>query len=315
MSSAPPSAGSSRFERRLAEPADDRPFDSLAEVSFHPVVGGEHRVLHLAGSGTGGRPVVFVPGWGASIAGWQDFFGLLQGEVELYVIETLEKSTTRIDRGPHDRTVLQTARNVASTIESLGLGDYALFGACWGGAILLEGLIEGLFEEAPVVLAYDPMHSMWFSPLFLKGVASWLPLVCIEAVRAPLSYFAIRGLDQPVQRERTKAFIADADVWRWRAYSVAAADFELYGRLSKVSREVLVVNGANDAIHDRSQYPKVARELPKGRMFYREVDESQRERFAAVVAEALAGSSGSAVPELLLEMEQDLRRESAGSSR
>ncbi|MEM1348646.1 MAG: hypothetical protein AAGI01_08835, partial [Myxococcota bacterium] len=87
-----------------------------------------------------------------------------------------------------------------------------------------------------------------------------------------------------------------------------AADFELYGRLHFIDREILVFNGSSDTIHSEEQYPEVARQLPRGRFFYRKVDESQRERLAAIGAEALASVSGNIVPEVLRMLEQPIER-------
>lgn len=293
---------------RLKAPQDERPFDALATISFHPVGGGEHRVLHVPGDGTLARPVVFVPGWGATMQGWKDFYGALQGRVELYVIETLEKSTSKIDKSYSDRSMLREAHNIQSTLDSLGLDEYVLFGSCWGASLLLEGLIDGLFRDPPAVMTYDPMHFMWFSPAFLKYVAPWLPVPMVEALKGVIQAIALRNFAEPRQLERVKDFVANADAFRWKNYSIPAADFELYGRLHHIEREILVFNGSSDTIHSDEQYPEVAKQLPKGRFFYHEVDESQRERLAALGAEAMASVTGDTVPEVMRALEQPLER-------
>jgi pimeloyl-ACP methyl ester carboxylesterase len=281
-------------------------FEERAEIRFVEVDGGSHRVLSTPGQG---RPVVFVPGWGATLEGWSDLTDRLVGRVPLTVIETLEKGTTPIDRSWPDRSVLQMARNVQTTVHALGLQDYVLVGVCWGGAVLLEGCIAGLFEDAPTLVTYDPMHAMWFSPMFIRLVAPLLPVGLIDAIRGPLSAFALRKMDQPVQRARAEAFVAAADAWRWKTFARAAADFELFGRLSAVQREVLVFNGSSDLIHDAAHYPRIAAELPRGRFFRTPVAESDRERLGGVLCAALsAGSRQEPVIAPLAGYEQPLSR-------
>ncbi|MEM1350403.1 MAG: hypothetical protein AAGI01_17720, partial [Myxococcota bacterium] len=202
------------IEARLQARRDERPLDQLAQISFHPVGGGEHRVLHVPGDRTFQRPVVFVPGWGATLKGWREFYGVLQGRVELYVIETLEKSTSRIDRTYADRTMLREAHNIQSTLDALDLDDYALLGSCWGSSLLLEGLIDGLFRDPPVIMAYDPMHFMWFSPMFLTYVAPWLPVPMVNALKGIIQAIALRNFSERAQLERVKDFVANADVFR-----------------------------------------------------------------------------------------------------
>lgn len=48
----------------------------------------------------------------------------------------------------------------------------------------------------------------------------------------------------------------------------AAREFELFGRLHAAGRELFVINGTSDKVHDRSHYPRIARELPGGRFLY-----------------------------------------------
>ncbi len=277
-------------------------FEAQADVRLIPVDGGSHRVLSTPGSG---RPIVFVPGWGATLEGWSDLTDRLVGQAPLIIIETLEKGTTPIDKSWPDRSVLQMARNLQTTMDALGLEDFVLVGACWGGAVLLEGCIAGLFADVPTLVTYDPMHSMWFSPLFIRLVGPLLPVRLIDAIRGPIAAFALRKMDQPVQRARADAFIAAADPWRWKTFARAAADFELFGRLSGVQREVLVFNGSSDAIHDAEHYPRIAAELPQGRFFHTPVDESDRERLAGVICASLAaGTLADPVGPGLAEYEQ-----------
>lgn len=281
---------------------------AVAEVSFHEVEGGAQRVLHIPAPDFPGRPVVLLPGWGAPIEGWLEYYAPILGRVELYVIETREKPHTRIDKSYKDKSVARMAHNVDMTLKSLNLGDHAMFGSSWGSAVILEGLIHGCFEDTPAFGVCDPAPRIWFSKFFLKMIAPMIPVGLLTVIKNPAKAIALRNFDQPVQRARVETFIENADPWRWKNFAIGAADFELVGRLSQIEREVWIINGAHDAIHDSSQYHDLTAEIPNGRFFHHKVDESQRERLNAIITESLARASGTNLPDVLAAMEQPVDR-------
>ncbi|MCB9758954.1 MAG: hypothetical protein H6739_03870 [Alphaproteobacteria bacterium] len=295
---------------QLHGPADPRPFEEVAEISFVPVQDGSLRVLRTRPAAPTGRPVVLIPGFGATVASWQDFYALTQARVELIVIETLEKRTTTLTTEHPDFSVGAMARDIGLALDHLGVSgrDHVLMGSCWGATLVLEGLMRGAFDP-PTVAVYDPMHAMWFPKLLLRYLAPHIPPELVDLLRAPISAVALHGMDQPRQRARAESAIAAADTLRWSRAAAAAADVELYGRLGAIAREVLVFNGSHDKVHDRSHYPRIARELPRGRFFFLEVDEVEREHLAGVIALELAKTRADApVPDTLAAFEVDLER-------
>ena len=94
------------------------------EVRQVPVADGVARVLHARpAQPVGCRPVVFIPGFGATIGGWQEAYDVLLGEDELYVIETLEKSTTTLSHPTPDLSVRGLALQVSQALAALELPE------------------------------------------------------------------------------------------------------------------------------------------------------------------------------------------------
>ena len=297
------------FQERFDAPMDERDPMDLAEISFHEVEGGAQRVLHIpAPDFPDRRSVVLLPGWGAPIEGWREYYGPILGRVELYVIETREKPHTKVDKSYKDKSVERMARNVDMTLQSLELGDHAMFGSSWGSAIMLEGLIHGCYKNTPAFGVCDPAPRIWFSKFFLKNLAPLIPVGLLGVVKNPMKSIALRNFKEPVQRARVEQFIEAADPWRWKNFAIGAAEFELVGRLGAIDREVWIINGAHDAIHDSSQYHDLTAEIPRGRFFHHKVDESKRERLNAIITEALARASGDELPDALAAMEQPVTR-------
>jgi hypothetical protein len=115
-------------------------------------------------------------------------------------------------------------------------------------------------------------------------------------------------MEEPTQRERAYAFVYGADVGKWKRAAEAARDFELYGRLAGIRREVFVLNGTHDKIHDQRHYPAIAREMPRGRFLYMRADERDRERLFGVVARELVRVSATdGLPPAIARFEKTIR--------
>jgi len=256
------------------------------------------------------RPIVVVPGWGATPEGFQELYAVLHGEAELYYLETREKASSRLLHRRADMSVSRSARDVQAALEALGLAgrrDFVLLGACWGGTIILRGLAEGSLR-APTIIVADPMHTLWFSRWVLRYVSPLLPLPVVHLLRPILLHGMLGDMKEPAQKRRMFQFVRSADVWKWKKAAEAARELELFGALSGIRKEVFVLNGARDKVHDQRDYPRIARELPRGRFLFLPAGESLRERlFGAVALEFARVSAAQGLPPSLAGFEKPVR--------
>ncbi|MCK5410136.1 MAG: alpha/beta hydrolase, partial [Candidatus Heimdallarchaeota archaeon] len=254
-----------KVQKMIENAKQDAPNFWEGGISKHlyvPVDDGELRVLYIKPkNAVSRRPIVFIPGWGGIFEGYQDFYRMLHDRSEFYFIETREKSSRKLNRKKAKMTISQKAKDIQDVINHLKINeeDFVLFGTCWGGSIVLQGLIEGSIK-APTILTHDPMHSLWFPRWFLKYFAPFLPLFVVEIIKPILIKLKLRGMKEEVQRKRAEAFIANAEVWKWKRASMSVKDFELYGNLSKIKEEVFVNNGTQDKVHNKEDYPKITKE-------------------------------------------------------
>jgi pimeloyl-ACP methyl ester carboxylesterase len=256
------------------------------EVLTVPVDGAEIRVYRVTPARPiARRPIVFVPGWGTNPPGWFDFYKAVHGRAELYYLETREKATSRILDRHTDMSVSQAARDISGALDTLGLTrrDFVLAGACWGGAQVLKGMLDGHLR-APTVVLQDPMHRLWFSRWVLRWVSPLVPLPLLHVLRPIIVKSMLGDMKEPVQKARAYAFVYGADFWKWKKSAEAAKDFELYGALGGIRDEVFVLNGTADKVHDPVHYPRMAAELPRGRFLFAPTVESRRELLLGAVA-------------------------------
>jgi pimeloyl-ACP methyl ester carboxylesterase len=291
----------------------------VGEELFIPATKARIRVMHfrahdLADKTAGGpdavRPIVLIPGFGATPEGFQDFYEAVRSKGELYYFETREKPSSRILDSRADMSVAQSAADIAQALSFLGLNgsrDYVLVALCWGAAIVLEGIIRGIIT-APTVLLADPMHTLWFPKWVLRFVSPLLPVPLVRAVRPMIARAMIGGMKEPAQKKRAMEFVNSADIWKWKKSAEAATDFELFGRLGAISSEVFVLNGTADRIHDPRNYPRMAREMPRGRFLHMPAEESNRERLFGVAALEFARVEGDdGLPPSLAQFEKQIR--------
>jgi pimeloyl-ACP methyl ester carboxylesterase len=279
-----------------------------------PAIRARIRVLHFRTSKSGRksaavRPIVLVPGFGATPPGFQGFYEAVCDEAELYYLETREKPSSILEQRA-DMSVQQSAADIQQALSFLGLGggrDFVLVALCWGAAIVLEGLICGVIE-APTVLLADPMHSLWFPKWVLRFISPLLPVPLVRALRPMIARAMIGGMKEPAQKHRAMEFINSADIWKWKRSAEAAWDFELFGRLGAIPREVFVLNGTADRIHDPHNYPRMAREMPKGRFLHMPAEENNRERLFGVAGLEFARVAfGYGLPRSLEQFEKHIR--------
>jgi pimeloyl-ACP methyl ester carboxylesterase len=281
-----------------------------AEILWIPVEGAELRVLHVLPPGPPGcRPIVLVPGWGGIPEAWHDFMKAVHERAELYYIETREKPSSRIVDRRTDMSVVQSARDLARVLESLGLAgrDYVLVAASWGSTTVLSGMVEDTLHP-PTVLLADPMHALWFPKWVLRYVSPLLPAGVLRLLRPLLANAILGDMQEPTQRARVYSFVYEADVWKWKKSAEAARDVELYGTLTGVRDEVFVLNGTADKVHDPVDYPRMCSELPRGRFLFMPTDESRRELlFGAAALELARVTRADGLPPSLARFERRVR--------
>lgn len=276
-------------------------------IIYVPVDDGEIRVIHVNPKNKiSKRPLVFIPGWGVIPRNFIDLYEVLHDKVELYYIETREKGSSRIKRFKSKLTMNQKAKDVGDALNFLGLNgdkDFVIMGSCWGGAIILQGLMDKSIK-APTIVPIDPMHRLWYPQWMLDYIGPILPIWLLHLMKPLLKWLRLRKMTEKVQKQRAEDLIKEAVMWKWKRAGFQCRHFELFGNLHKIDEEVFVFNATNDLIHDKKDYPKIAKEIPKGRFIYMETDESNREYMMGILGREFSKiSSSEGIPPILKEFE------------
>jgi pimeloyl-ACP methyl ester carboxylesterase len=285
----------------LLEPLDSRLLPSCSTQSHVPVVGGSLRVLHHRPQNPAGRPVVFLPGFSASVPVWQEAYSMLQGRAEFYVVETLDKGTTPLEGAVPTLTPQALAAQVQRFTATLG--DHVLVATSWLATSVLAARAEGGLP-APTTVVCDPVPRLWLPWFIPRWSLPFLPATLFGLLRRPLGAIAMAAV-APHERARFESILQSADPRRWKQVCLDGLDTDLLdGRLTRAEGEIWVVNTADDPVHPAADAGQVARALPAGRLVQLELG-SGRERFCGGVALAFARTAAGATPALLADLVSD----------
>jgi len=120
--------------------------EPISKAHWIPVDGGEIRVLQTKPKNpVGVRPVVFISGWQTMPHQFDDLYNILYDRVEIFYIETREKSSSRIRRRKADLSLSQKAKDVQVVLSGQGFCFiWYLLGCCY----CLSGFIRWYSESA-----------------------------------------------------------------------------------------------------------------------------------------------------------------------
>jgi len=121
-----------------------------------------------------------------------------------------------------------------------------------------------------------------------------------------LAYVIFIGEKAETQKNRMQLTMKEGVAWKWKKAARAAVQFELFGKLSTIEEEILVISGTHDRVHKGNDYPRFAKELPNGRFFHFGIDESERERILGVLLHELSITSSDKTPALFKFFERKI---------
>jgi len=264
------------------------------------VPGGTILCRHMPAIGTPSQPVLFLPGWGAVLAGFEAVIEAIDPAVEIYYLETREKGSSRMQRGA-SFSMPRTAADLGDVAAALGLQEhgYVLMGSSFGASVAAEALADGVLAGRlpTATVLFEPMSELWL-PQALLAASRFAPLSMVALLKPLLKRLVLAGMRAETQRRRAALVIDGADLWKWRRAAGAMRGWSLFAVAPHVTEPVVVVSTTGDRFHDASVYPRIVEALPQGELLNRPVPESQREQLMGWLASVYArGDSPDRVPE------------------
>ncbi len=294
----------------------DVPFfyeEGESEVLYVPVDDGELRVFHhVPEDNKFKRPIVFFPGFGNPPWAWR-FYSIPSHDTgEYYIIDTREKKSSKIQRGRKVKfTIDQMAKDVGDVIKHLNIDkrDYILMSASWCGGVLLQGLVSKYYNPGTTI-AFDPFPKYVHHKFIVKIFFGLTPPFVLEILKRLLGKIVMANMKNQSQKERNTEVVNEAVAWKWRKALLQNTSFNLYPHLNEIKNQVFLFHGPKDKYHPREIYYKVSRMIPRGRFFFMNTKDENRELLAGAIAKEFAmNTKEEGLPEFFEKFEIEIQRE------
>jgi pimeloyl-ACP methyl ester carboxylesterase len=283
-----------------------------SEIIYVPIDDGELRVFHhKPEKQTTKRPVVFIPGYVAAPRTWVDFHVPHQGFGEYYYLETREKRSSKIKKTRQTTmTITQTAYDVGVALDNLGLTkkDYVLASSSYGGAVILDGLINQYFDP-PTTFVHDPIVKWVWEKSINNILLRIVPMSILNAIRIPIAYIFTAGMKNKDNKRRMIEFARGLEPWKFKRCTLENNKFNIFDDLKKIKNEVFINTGPLDRYHPRLAYYEYAKEIPKGRFLFMNTVDEDRQLLAGVIGtEFVKITKEDGLPDSLKQFEIKIER-------
>jgi len=223
----------------------------------------------------GKAPMVFVPGWVSSIAGWAALIKPMARERDVYYIETREKCSALINnnvRLTDDAfSILQNARDIITICDHFGINSPQTLasGSSLGATSLLEAMKGGKLRCGGAFLVGP--NSEFHAPRSISWILS-LPASLYHPVKYLVIWylrtFRVDAKKEPEQMKRYEETLKNVEPKRLKhtARSVIWGHYTVWGGLETIQVPVYIAYAATDKLHSLANIQKMAKQLPFGRL-------------------------------------------------
>ncbi len=286
--------------------------EGASEILYVPIDDGELRVFHhVPEKSETKRPIVFIPGYVAAPISWVDFHIPHQGIGEYYYLETREKRSSKIKKTREiTMTINQTAYDVGVALKGLGLAnkDYVLASSSYGGAVILDGLINQYFDP-PTTFVHNPIVKWVWEKSINNILLRIVPMFILSILRLPIAYIFTAGMKNKVNKMRMIEFARGLQTWKFKRCTLQNNKFNIFDDLKKIKNEVFINTGPLDRYHPRLEYFNYAKEIPNGRFLFMNTPDEDRQLLAGVIGTEFAKvSKDKGLPQILSQFEIKIER-------
>ena len=214
---------------------------------------------------TGGRPVVFIPGWTSVMDGWAPLLAEWANTRVIHYIETREKRSAEISRRirKDDFEMHRHAEDLRIVVNRLELGpDVLWFGSSLGATVILHGLREKILAGSCAFLIAPNSEfrfSTWQIPFIAAPWWCYPPLIRLFG----LPYLKWR-LKEPKQYIRYRRTLTQAHLPRLKKSVQANRRYALPAELDTIEIPVAICVAVSDTLHTGDDSHSIADSLPKG---------------------------------------------------
>lgn len=203
--------------------------------------------------------LLIVPGWGSVVLGWDTVLLEANKDFNIIYVETREKGSSELNKQTrHDLD--RSSTDIKETIEKLTIDEnnLILFGSCYGGLIIADGLAKEKYAPLFSVLIAPPIrvelpeiirYTYWLIPAYdwvinpLKKFARW--------------WIRKKKTESKEQAAKYIRVTEEADPKKWKRVGKHIARPKHTFVYEKVTQPVLLIAAEQDKMHDAKVTQKI----------------------------------------------------------
>jgi pimeloyl-ACP methyl ester carboxylesterase len=223
----------------------------------------------------GKAPMVFVPGWVSTIAGWAALIKPMASERDVYYLETREKCSALINNNARLTddafSIFQNAQDIIKICDHFHINSPQTLasGSSLGATSLLEAMKKGKLRCGGAFLVGP--NSEFHAPIALSWILS-LPAFFYHPIKYFLLWylrtFRVDAEKEPEQMKRYEETLKNVEPKRLKhtARSVIWGHYQVWSELETIQVPVYIAYAATDKLHSLANIQKMAKQLPRGKL-------------------------------------------------
>ena len=209
--------------------------------------------------------LVFIPGWGTPILGWDEFLLEASKYFDLYYLETREMKSSILSKdSKYDIDRFST--DLQEVIENFGLdmNHTIVYGSSFGALVFAHALAKKKINPYLSFLS-GPTGKIQMPP-FIKYALHIFPPSFFN-IFAPFGRWWIRKVksSSPQQTERYLSIIDNADPPKWKKIGKHLSHNTFWDVYEDIDSRVIVIDESEDKLHESENTQRIANSIPNSK--------------------------------------------------
>jgi len=197
-------------------------------------------------------PVIFIPGWGSFIQGWQIVLKEMTKHFEIYYIETREKSSAK-----HVKEQKISIQNIGDDItKAVGLHDiddnnFIAFGSSMGATVILDAMAENKINPSLAVLIGPNIE--FNIPQYLIIIIALIPTQLYRMIKPFAKWYMKRkyiDMKSDSKQYHKYSYVLDhIHLGRTRRSALSFKNYSFEDKIKQLKKRILVFSGNKDILH------------------------------------------------------------------
>jgi pimeloyl-ACP methyl ester carboxylesterase len=204
-----------------------------------------------------GYKLLFAPGWGSVVQGWDDVLIEAMKYFDIYYFESREKGScilTKKTKNDLDRL----SSDVKELIEQLKLKkeELIIFSSSFGSLYVTDGLAKNKYEAfLTVLIGATPTVDL---PRFTKYLVPWIPPFVLKIYKPFAKYWIKKSkTEDPEQAAKYIRVLEEADGKKWQSVAKHFVFSWYWDVYEKAEDRVLIIGMEKDKFHEIEHIKKI----------------------------------------------------------